>query len=132
MRALLTLYLLAFATSAHAECAWVLWSAEVERRDGKTLRRQWVPHSGAESVGECRKAMLDSDLKKKYVVINRATARTKDNRLYAHLSCVVGSKKSIHDMSDMELEADVGELEEKLARLPRPGVPRPVDERPQP
>lgn len=49
---------------------------------------------------ECRQPV---DLKKKYVVTNRATARTKGNRVYAHLSCVVGGKKSIHEMSDMEL-----------------------------
>jgi hypothetical protein len=40
-----------------------------------------------------------------YVVTNRDTARTRHNRLYAHFSCVRGQGKSVHDMSDMEVEA---------------------------
>jgi hypothetical protein len=40
-----------------------------------------------------------------YVVINRDTARTTHNRLYAHFSCVRGRGESVQDMSDMEVEA---------------------------
>jgi hypothetical protein len=39
-----------------------------------------------------------------YVVTNRDTARTKHNRLYAHLACVRG-ERSVQDMSDTEIEA---------------------------
>jgi hypothetical protein len=40
-----------------------------------------------------------------YVVINRETARTRDNRLYAHFNCIRGQGKSIQDLSDLEVEA---------------------------
>jgi len=40
-----------------------------------------------------------------YVVTNRDTARTMHNRLYAHLACVRGQARSVHDMTDMEVEA---------------------------
>jgi hypothetical protein len=40
-----------------------------------------------------------------YVVTNRDTARTPDNRLYAHLACVRGQERSVQAMSDTEIEA---------------------------
>jgi hypothetical protein len=40
-----------------------------------------------------------------YVVTNRETAPTRDNRLYAHFNCVRGQGKSIQDLSDLEVEA---------------------------
>src|SRR5512144_213897 len=52
---------------------------------------------------ECRER-VDLD-QHEYVVTNRDTARTRHNRLYAHLSCVRGHGKSVQDMSDMEVEA---------------------------
>lgn len=52
---------------------------------------------------ECREPVdLDHD---EYVATNRDTARTKDNRLYAHLSCVRGHGRPVQDMSDLEVEA---------------------------
>jgi hypothetical protein len=52
--------LLAVATSASAEGAWVLWAAGGETRNGAKMRGSWQPHSGAESLGECRKAMFNT------------------------------------------------------------------------
>ena len=52
---------------------------------------------------ECREP-VDLD-QQEYVVTNRDTARTLDNRLYAHFSCVRGHGKSIQDVSEMEIEA---------------------------
>lgn len=40
-----------------------------------------------------------------YVVTNRDTARSPDNRLYAHLACVRGPERSVQDMSGIEIEA---------------------------
>ena len=40
-----------------------------------------------------------------YVVINRETARTRDNRLYAHFNCIRGQGKAVEDLSDREVEA---------------------------
>jgi predicted choloylglycine hydrolase len=64
----------------------------------------------------CQECHQPVNLKQKNVVTNRATARTHANRVYAHLSCVVGRKKSVHDMSDMELEAAIAELDRELGR----------------
>ncbi len=52
---------------------------------------------------ECHER-VDLD-QQEYVVTNRDTARTPDNRLYAHLACVRGRQKAVQDMSDMEVEA---------------------------
>ena len=54
---------------------------------------------------ECHER-VDLD-QQEYVVTNRETARTPDNRLYAHLACVRGRQKAVQDMSDMEVEAIV-------------------------
>ena len=40
-----------------------------------------------------------------YVVTNRETARPRDNRLYAHFSCVRGQGKAVQDLSELEVEA---------------------------
>ena len=48
LRILLTLLcLLTFATSTHAECAWVLWSQEVETEPGLAAedKKAWRPIS---------------------------------------------------------------------------------------
>ena len=47
---------------------------------------------------------MDLD-QQEYVVTNRDTARTSDNRLYAHLAGVRGRQRAVQDMSDMEVEA---------------------------
>ena len=52
---------------------------------------------------ECRER-VDLD-RHEYVVTNRDTARTRHNRLYAHLGCVTGRAKSIQDLTDIEVEA---------------------------
>lgn len=61
-----------------------------------------------------------------YVVTNRDTARTRHNRLYAHLACVRGQGRSVQDMSDMEVEAVhrriLSELDE--ATMERLGIQR--------
>ena len=40
-----------------------------------------------------------------YVVTNRDSARTNDNRLYAHLACVRGQGRPVQGMSNLEIEA---------------------------
>jgi hypothetical protein len=52
---------------------------------------------------ECHER-VDLD-QQEYVVTNRETARTTDNRLYAHFACVRGRQRAVQDMSDMEVEA---------------------------
>jgi len=52
---------------------------------------------------ECRER-VDLD-QQEYVVTNRETARTTDNRLYAHLACVRGKEKPLQDMTGTEVEA---------------------------
>ena len=43
---------LLFATTAHAECAWIMWfSSEA------TGQRVWTPMSGYSSAAECTKAL---------------------------------------------------------------------------
>jgi hypothetical protein len=52
---------------------------------------------------ECHER-VDPD-EQEYVVTNRDTARTTDNRLYAHLACVRGKARAVQDMTDLEVEA---------------------------
>ena len=52
---------------------------------------------------ECREP-VDLD-QHEYVVTNRDTARTRHNRLYAHLGCVRGPGQPVQDVSDTEVEA---------------------------
>jgi hypothetical protein len=52
---------------------------------------------------ECHE-LVDLD-QQEYVVTNRDTARTTDNRIYAHLACVRGKTRAVQDMTDMEVEA---------------------------
>jgi len=60
------------------------------------------------------------------VVTNRDTARTTDNRLYAHLACVRGKGRPLQDMTDAEVEAIhrrmLSELDE--ATMERLGIQR--------
>jgi hypothetical protein len=58
-RILLTL-LCVFTFTTSASAAWVLWSAPGETRDGQTMRGPWEPHSGAESLDGCRRAMVQT------------------------------------------------------------------------
>lgn len=52
---------------------------------------------------ECRER-VDLD-QQEYVVTNRETARTTDNRLYAHLACARGKGKPLQDVTETEVEA---------------------------
>ncbi len=65
----------------------------------------------------CPGCLEPVDLEKEYVVTNRATATSTLNRIYAHVSCVRGDMKPIREMSDVELDAAIAELDEKLRRL---------------
>lgn len=67
----------------------------------------------------CPVCLETVDLDREYVVTNRATATTRLNRIYAHVSCVRGDMKPVREMSDEELEAAIAELDDKLRRLSR-------------
>ena len=54
------------------------------------------PGATARSMGEvflCPECRQPVDLRKRYVVTNRAAARTKHNRVFAHVNCVKSSEK---------------------------------------
>jgi len=52
---LVALYLLASAATAHAECAWVLWSQTVAT-GGAGLKEHWGVEAAHEKPGDCEKA----------------------------------------------------------------------------
>ena len=47
--------LLTLATSAHAECAWVLWT--LSALPDEKLEKEWYPHSGYTDLPSCLATM---------------------------------------------------------------------------